>query len=181
MIFFISLPVEKYGKIGQMVEFFSKDEIQIVVLGVIINSEGKVLLSLRRDDEINEADRKWELPGGKIEFGETAEQCLVRETKEETGLIISPVQIVNCIWTQIWKRNNGSRLQVILIPFLCVEKQRIERKGEKEVYKLNWFKEEELRKIEMLRGNDKILEIAYKQYYERFNHGRKNNIRKQGL
>jgi len=49
--------------------------------GILIE-ENKVLL-VKQDVTEN---RSWALPGGRLELGETLEQCLVREMKEETGL-----------------------------------------------------------------------------------------------
>lgn len=37
----------------------------------------------------------WELPGGRMEFGETAEETLKREIMEETGLIVSPIKLLD--------------------------------------------------------------------------------------
>lgn len=47
--------------------------------GVIKNERGQLLLIFRR--------KKWDLPKGKLDAGETMEECAIREVKEETGLI----------------------------------------------------------------------------------------------
>ncbi|MCX7098364.1 MAG: Nudix family hydrolase [Methylococcales bacterium] len=55
-----------------------------VAVGVIKNNQGQVLISLR--DAALHQGGLWEFPGGKIETGETAQQALVRELKEELGI-----------------------------------------------------------------------------------------------
>ena len=57
---------------------------RIVVLGAIIEKEGKILLA-RRAQGRNSAG-KWEFPGGKLEKGETEQECLMRELKEEMNV-----------------------------------------------------------------------------------------------
>jgi len=52
----------------------------VVLQAVLLSSEGRVLLGIRSDL------RGWELPGGTLEPGESAEQALLREIREETGL-----------------------------------------------------------------------------------------------
>lgn len=47
--------------------------------------EGRILL-IRRSREVKWDPGLWELPGGKADYGETIEQALVREVREETGL-----------------------------------------------------------------------------------------------
>ena len=59
---------------------------EIKVVAAIIQKENKILATKRGYGEfIN----MWEFPGGKIELGETKEQALVREIKEELNIEIS--------------------------------------------------------------------------------------------
>jgi len=57
----------------------------------VLFNRGKVLLVKRGNPPFKGI---WALPGGRIEGNETAEQCLIRETKEETGLSVIPLVFV---------------------------------------------------------------------------------------
>jgi 8-oxo-dGTP diphosphatase len=56
----------------------------IDVTAAVIRKNGKVLIAQRAAGENLEG--LWEFPGGKIEKGETSEQCLKRELFEEFGI-----------------------------------------------------------------------------------------------
>jgi len=51
---------------------------------ILVNTENKVLLQLRSQDNHLYPDY-WTLPGGKVEEGESLEQAIVREVREELG------------------------------------------------------------------------------------------------
>ena len=52
--------------------------------GAIVNFDGGLLLIHRNTPELSQ----WELPGGKVEPGETPALAVVRETREELGVEI---------------------------------------------------------------------------------------------
>jgi 8-oxo-dGTP diphosphatase len=59
----------------------------VSVAAVITDDQGRALLIQRRDNG------HWEPPGGVLELGETIEDGLRREVREETGLDIEPGQL----------------------------------------------------------------------------------------
>lgn len=56
----------------------------LVVACALIDADGRVLMSQRPDGK--DHARQWEFPGGKLERGETPEDAIVRELREELGI-----------------------------------------------------------------------------------------------
>ncbi len=64
---------------------------KINVVAAIIQCEGKTLCVQRGPAKLDYISKKYEFPGGKIEDGETKEEAIIREIKEELHLdIIEP-------------------------------------------------------------------------------------------
>ena len=63
----------------------------IDVTAALIRKNGRVLICRRPEGK--EYAGLWEFPGGKVEKGETLENCLIRECREELGFTASPVRL----------------------------------------------------------------------------------------
>lgn len=66
-----------------------------VGVGVCIFKNGKILLGQRQKSS-GRGVYSWCPPGGKLEFGESIEECARRETLEEAGIKISDPTIITC-------------------------------------------------------------------------------------
>lgn len=75
----------------------------LVVAGCIVMGDS-VILARREDPEIVGEYPKWELPGGKVEFGETPEETLQREILEELNLEVKPLSLIPHIQTNLWEK-----------------------------------------------------------------------------
>ncbi len=60
-----------------------------VAVGVLVRPDGRFLLTSRPEGKVYAG--YWEFPGGKVEAGESIEQALRRELREEIGIEIGPV------------------------------------------------------------------------------------------
>src|SRR5277367_1480561 len=90
-----------------------------VVAACILRPGGReVLLSIRRAPGVPGLDGKWELPGGKIEFGETPAQAIVREIQEELGMSVAPRRLLPYLHTNLWEYPHAFQ-HVILAGYEC--------------------------------------------------------------
>lgn len=65
-------------------------QVEVVVAPIIINDKGKILLMTSP-----KWGNKYTFPGGHIDYGETIAQSAIRETKEETGLDVEALYLVD--------------------------------------------------------------------------------------
>jgi len=88
-------------------------EIIVAVKGMVRREDGRVLMVQRSsDDPIGPGT--FEFPGGKIDFGESPESTLVREVREETGLIVAIDRLL-----YLTSFLTHPHRQVLVIAYLC--------------------------------------------------------------
>jgi len=98
------------GKIPLALYELITDSIPIASVEAII-SKDKSLLFLRRKN--SPAKGQWWFPGGRIRKGETLEEALYREVKEETGLKVIKSKLVN-VYSRMFNERHD-----ITIAYLC--------------------------------------------------------------
>lgn len=88
-----------------------KKKIQILTVKAILERDGKILL-------IKDTKGAWELPGGKIEFGEEPEHTLVRELEEELNIKNCQVERLVNVWT-FFVETDGFEKQYFVLVYSC--------------------------------------------------------------
>ena len=77
--------------------------------------EGRVLLIRRGKEPLR---GRWVIPGGTVEAGETLHDALVREVREETGLVVRPVEVV-LLFDRILREQGQLCYHYVIIDYLC--------------------------------------------------------------
>lgn len=115
-----------------------------------IERQGKILMGKRREGKM--LGGLWELPGGKVEPGETLERALRREIEEETGIRrLEDLRYVGKV------RHTYTHLRVMLHLFRAKAGEDVQKVEEVEV--LSWVTPEELKNLPVPRGTRKVLEL----------------------
>ncbi len=83
---------------------------------ILVNNKNEILLTKRR---FPPKKSYWDLPGGFVEFGETVEQSVIREIKEELGLTIKhgDLRYLGSYWS--YYPYKGIRYQTLCFAFIA--------------------------------------------------------------
>jgi 8-oxo-dGTP diphosphatase len=87
----------------------------LVGVGAVVVDEGRVLLVRRGSEPLK---GHWSLPGGMLEVGESLHAGVVREVREETGLIVEPVELVELL-DRIHRQGERVRYHYVIADYLC--------------------------------------------------------------
>jgi len=90
-------------------------ETPLVGVGAIIVDQARVLLVRRGREPLK---GQWSLPGGLLEIGESLSAGVVREVREETGLTVEPVELIELL-DRIHREGERVRYHYVIADYLC--------------------------------------------------------------
>ena len=135
-------------------------ELIIAAGGIVENEEGKILFQFRRG--------KWDLPKGKLDKGETIEECAVREVEEETGLINIQLGELIGITKHLYTEHEVEiEKETYWFAMKVSGEQKLVPQAEEDITELKWVSEHELQPY-LSDTFANIIEIVEK-YYDKHN------------
>jgi len=119
--------------------FWKKFTVLQAAGGLVINDKEEILLIFRRG--------KWDLPKGKLDKGETLEQCAVREVQEETGL--KNIKLQSPIITTYHTYHEGTRFilkESYWFGMNTGSEEKLIPQTEEDIHEIKWVAPEEIKK-----------------------------------
>ncbi|MCV3207591.1 (deoxy)nucleoside triphosphate pyrophosphohydrolase [Mesorhizobium sp. YC-39] len=113
----------------------------LVAACALVDADGRVLLAQRPEGK--QLAGLWEFPGGKVEPGETPEQCLIRELHEEIGIETE----IPCLAPLTFASHSYDDFHLLMPLFVCRRFRGIAQP--KEGQALKWVRPRQMRDFPM--------------------------------
>ncbi|TGT45870.1 (deoxy)nucleoside triphosphate pyrophosphohydrolase [Mesorhizobium sp. M8A.F.Ca.ET.165.01.1.1] len=113
----------------------------LVAACALVDADGRVLLAQRPQGK--QLAGLWEFPGGKVEPGETPEQCLIRELHEEIGIETE----IPCLAPLTFASHSYDDFHLLMPLFVCRRFRGIAQPREGQA--LKWVRPKQMRDYPM--------------------------------
>jgi 8-oxo-dGTP diphosphatase len=146
----------------------------VVGVGGVVIENGRALLIRRGSEPLL---GQWSIPGGTLELGESLEHGVIRELKEETGLTVRIVEMIE-VFDRIYEdhvdaaagetsrssgaaaKKKGPRYHYVIIDYLCERIDGVAKAGS-DVTDVAFATEDELVKYGLTETATRILRKAF--------------------
>jgi ADP-ribose pyrophosphatase YjhB (NUDIX family) len=131
----------------------------LVGVGAILLNRDRILMAQRGKEPLK---GWWSLPGGALETGESLADGVRREVREETGLEIRPLGVLE-IFERIMRDSNGeAEYHYVLIDYVCRIIGGTLCAGD-DVCRVEWVRRSELVKLQITEGTLGVIEKAFRE------------------
>lgn len=128
--------------------------LHIAVKALIKNNEGKVLV-LKQSDPAITGNNQYHPPGGILELGESLEECVIREVKEEIGVDSSVVKLFDV--GEWYAQRDDDVMQFAGIFYVCSLKGEEFNLQSSEVADTYWVGLEEIDSLDIIEPSKSII------------------------
>jgi ADP-ribose pyrophosphatase YjhB (NUDIX family) len=131
----------------------------LVGVGAIMLRRDRILMAQRGKEPLK---GWWSLPGGALETGESLADAVRREVREETGLEIRPLGVLE-IFERIMRDSSGAaEYHYVLIDYVCHITGGELRPGD-DVCAVDWVRRGDLPKLQITEGTLAVIEKAFRK------------------
>ena len=120
-----------------------------------------------KEEILDDANGKWEVPGGKIEFGETREDAVKRELMEETGYNVIVKEIIPYSEVSMWEYTDYIQHTVIFFYICELENDKHTEIQDNRINAYKWVKADDLSNYNFLPGNKEAIQKALEKLGDR--------------
>jgi ADP-ribose pyrophosphatase YjhB (NUDIX family) len=135
----------------------SRQHTSVRAYGILVEDESVLLV---RSSSPQIVPPLWWLPGGGIDFGESPEETLLREFREETGLAIKDPVLLR-VASDIRRRPNGDRIHTVRILYTVSPDGGVLRdEAVGTTDQVHWFKLDELSDVNVAEYAARAIQLA---------------------
>ena len=154
-IYSITITLKDYNSVLKQVKKMFK--IVKAAGGVVKNKNDEILFIYRM--------KKWDLPKGKLDKGETILECAKREVQEETMVDVECKDKIVSTWHTYTRNNKYVLKKTTWFRMLCLDDSKMKPQKKEKIEKVEWMKKSTIDDI--LLNSYKTLNFVIKEYFNK--------------